>query len=551
MRRAGLIVLFVLALVAAACGDDEPAATSAATAATTAESTGATTAESTTATTAAPTTTAAPAEPARLIIGIGAEPGTVDPLFLNGDQAINAILEVIEPLTTIYTPGGMVAPSLATEWSANADGTSWTFTLQQGIKFHDGTDFNADAVKFNLDRVRDPDVGSANVQGLGLIDEVVVIDEFTVRFDLSQPLGYFPSVIASTAAGIISPASLTGDAYLQLTHLVGTGPYKFVEYVNAVHVLLEKNEDYWGDKPAYDELEFRIIPEPTGREAALRAGDVDIIVQPPPADLVALGDDPNLTATTAESRRFMFLSINTQTPQQPLLLDKRVRQALNYAIDKQALIDTVLFGLGNPVDSPVPPVLPGYCSVGTYDYDPDKARALLAEAGAEGMTIQMQSPTGRYLQDFQVSTAIAGYLRDVGIDVVGPTTADFPTYIGTLLKVPAEAEHDLSFLGIAAIYPETGAHMGYFITSRIPPGGLNTSFFTNQAVDDKVFEADGVPDRDAANALYCEAQNTIWDEAPWIFLWTQASSWVHSNDVGSVVLLPNEMVHWSSAQPAS
>ena len=194
-------------------------------------------------------------------------------------------------------------------------------------------------------------------------------------------------------------------------------------------ITVTKYADYWGRKPHYDQVVFRIVPEAATRESLLLAGQVDLIILPPIADLPALQRNKAVKVLMAPSNRTIFIAMNTQRPP---LNNVKVRQALNYAVDKQAIIAHVLFGAGDPMDAPMAPSLFGYCKVGTYEFDQAKAKRLLAEAGvAPGTPISLIHPTGRYVQDKEATQALAGYLREVGLEPQ-LQTMDWPSYISTI-----------------------------------------------------------------------------------------------------------------------
>jgi peptide/nickel transport system substrate-binding protein len=487
-----------------------------------------------------------------LRIAIGAEPGSPDPILQTSDQAGNIVYEYAETLTSAYNAAGQVKPLLATSWTASTDGLSYTFKLRQGIKFTDGTDFNAQAVKVNIDRLTDTSLTVPLRGQASDIKSTTVVDNYTVSFQLNQPLGFFPSILSVYPAAILSPASIISGAntYKNVVKPVGTGPYIFKEYAKAGHVLLTRNDNYWGQKANYKEQEWLVVPEPASREALIRSGGADIIVTPPPADIPALQSDSSLTVLTGKGVRTIFLGINMVGAHQPLLKDVRVRQALNYAIDKQSIIKSVIFGLGDAEDSPAPQPLAGHCSAGSYGYDPAKAKQLLQAAGASGMTVKFGSPNGRYIADLQAAQAIAGNLRDVGLNVQGPSSMDFPTYLNTLFVPPAQATFDLAYLGLSVNYPDIGQQMDNFITSQITPNGLNFMGYSNTQVDDLVSKADISTDQSFRAQNYCQAQKLVWNDAPWVFLWTQRVPVVYTNHVKGVVALPSEQIYADQAQPS-
>lgn len=489
-----------------------------------------------------------------LRIVIGAEPtGTMDTLYLLNDQAINAGYEVVEGLTSVYNSDGTIQPSLATTWTASADARSWTFSLRKGVKFSDGTDFNAQAVKANVDRWLNPALTFTDYAQLRNITQATVIDDSHIKFDLKNPLSYFPGTLATYEAGIESPASWTvaPNTVAHADNIVGTGPYTFKEYTKTVHVLLERNPSYWGPKPAFKELEFKIITDAATREAQLRSGTSDYIFQPPPSDLQSMQSDPSLKALTGPSRRSVFIGIDTLDRQQPLLKDARVRQALNYAIDRESIVKNVLFGLADPAVSPIPPTMANCAVTPKYTYDPAKAKDLLSQAGASGMSIRLLSPTGRLIQDFQAATAIAGNLRDVGLKVDGPTTKDYASLTAIYNVAPSKEDWDLFLAGISPSYPAVGAQMVYFDGRKVVPVGNNQSYYSNPSVDSLISQGDQNPDQAAAIKSYCQAAQTVWTEAPWIFLWVQKGFSVYNAKVvKGMHLMPNEMVNFNYAEPA-
>src|SRR5690606_26208810 len=212
------------------------------------------------------------------------------------------------------------------------------------------------------------------------IESVEAVDDLHVRLHLSQPSPYMAGALTQSTAAIISPASVDveGNSYTNITQLVGTGPYVFGSRSLGERIVVTRFDDYWGEAPFYEEVIFQIVPEATTRESLLLAGQVDMIILPPASDIPALDANPAVEVVFGPSNRTIFIVINTSKPG---LDDPRVRQALNYAVDKQAIVDGILFGAADVMDAPMAESLFGYRSVGAYEYDPERARELLAEAG--------------------------------------------------------------------------------------------------------------------------------------------------------------------------
>ncbi len=482
-----------------------------------------------------------------LRIVIGSELGTVDPLLLQTDQGINAGWEVLEGLTTIYHTGDptQLQPLLAESWTGSSDAMTWTFKLRQGIKFHDGAPFNASAVKANADRWIDPSVTFSDYTGLKNLAGSTVVDDHTITFQLKSPSGVFADQLATFQCAILSPQSITsnGSTLQKVITMVGTGPYRFNEYVKGVHVLLTRDDSYRGAKPAWKQLEFKIVPDAATREAQLLSGDADVIFSPPPSDATSLGSKSGYVVHTAPGKRRISLQINTQDKAQPLLKDVRVRQALNYAIDKNTIVSKILFGLATVESSVMPPVVLA-CPALNYDYDPAKAKSLLAAAGASGMTVRMGAPTGRYIQDFPAALAIAGYFKDVGINVVGPTTQDFASYLAHYRVPLAQADWDLFIYGFSPDFPSGYQPVQTYKT------GAGLTYYSNPQLDTLVTQGLNDPNATSANNTYCNAAKLIWDEAPNAWLWFEKGFAVSTDKVTGIVQLPSQMIVFRKTQPA-
>jgi peptide/nickel transport system substrate-binding protein len=481
-------------------------------------------------------------------IAVGVDPDTLDPAQMTTTTVANIVDYVVETLTFI-DPDGKIQPGLAESWTASPDGTQYTLKLRKGVVFHDGTALDAQAVKWNLDRLKDPAV-RVPIRAPYPIKDVEAVDASTVRVILSRPSAPFVSALSWTTSGIVSPASVDkhGNNYKTIVHPVGTGPYVFKERKKGESVTVTLHDRYWGKKPYYDTVVFRIVPEAATRESLILAGQVDLIVLPPIADLPALGRNPAVKVLLAASDRTIFISLNTTKPP---LSDVRVRQALNYAVDKSAIIQSVLFGAADQMDAPMAPSLFGYCKAGTYEFNPSKAKQLLAEAGVQpGTKISFHHPTGRYVQDREASQAIAGYLREVGLDPQ-LQTMDWPSYISVINAGPAEKTvHQLAFLGWAPAFLDASQQSLQFWSGYHPPAGLATTFYKDARVDEWIVAADREANADKRKQLYCEISKKVWADAPWLFMWVQRYPIVHSAKVAEVKSIPNEKFYAVYAHPA-
>jgi peptide/nickel transport system substrate-binding protein len=345
-----------------------------------------------------------------IVLGIRLEPPHLDPTA----GAAAAIAEVVynnvfQGLTRIDRDGS-VKPSLAERWDVSEDGKVYTFHLRQGVKFHDGTTFDAEDVKFSLDRARAAD--SVNPQK-GLfepIETVEVVDPQTVRITLKRPSGNLPFNLGWAAAVIVAPESAADNK----TQPVGTGPFKLAEWVKGDHVTLVRNDDYWGEPVALEKATFKIIGDPTASFAALMAGDVDAFpLFPAPENVPQFEADPRFTVVVGNTQGKTVLAMNNG--RKPFD-DIRVRRAISHAVDRQALIEGAMHGYGKPIGSHFVPQDRGSVDLtGKYPFDPEKARALLKEAGAENLSVQLVLPPPDYAR--RGGEVLASQLRNVGISV--------------------------------------------------------------------------------------------------------------------------------------
>lgn len=479
-------------------------------------------------------------------IGIGVDLDTVDPAQQTTTTVQNVIDYGLETLTEL-TKDGKTEPGLATSWKLSDDGKTMTLKLRKGVKFHDGTAFDAKAVKFNLDRIRDPKVKVPIGGAFQVIKNVKVVDPYTVQLDLKYPDPILISNLGITTSAIISPASATkdGNSYTNIVKPVGTGPYAFQSFSKGDRAVYQRYDDYWGKKPYYKQVVFRIIPEGNSREAALRSGEVQMIMNPPVTDLTALDKDPSISVLKAPSDRSVFIAFNNSKPP---FDDAEVRRALNYAVDKKSIIKNVLFDTVDLMDSPLASSLSGYCKAGSYPYNPGKAKKMLAAAGAKHLSVTLGTPSGRYLQDKQAAQAIAANLREVGVETKVSTT-DWPSYIaGTQKK---DGPYDFHLLGWAPGALDAGTQFQMFEKAQWPPQGLATSFYTDPKVESDIAAGNRELDEQKRNDLYCKAQKQIWKDAPWLFLWSQTLDLAYSSDVAGISYVPNEKFDTVYAHPAN
>lgn len=344
-----------------------------------------------------------------ITIGMQLEPPNLDPTG-GAAAAIDEVVyaNVFEGLTR-FGPDGSVLPALAASWEVENDGARYVFTLQSDVKFHDGAEFSADDVKFSLDRAMAEDSTNAQKALFANIDSVEVIDAQTIAIDLTQSDG---SLLFNLAWGdaIILDAASADDA---ATNPVGTGPFKFDNWVQGDRIELVRNDSYWGEPAKLDRATFKFISEPTAAYSAILAGDLDAFPNyPAPENLAQLDADPRYSVVLGSTEGETILSTNNAVAP---FDDVRVRQALAHAINREEIIDGAMYGYGTPIGTHFAPHNPAYVDLTAQSaYDPDKARALLKEAGHEaGLTISLKLPPPAYAR--RGGEIIAAQLRDVGI----------------------------------------------------------------------------------------------------------------------------------------
>jgi peptide/nickel transport system substrate-binding protein len=342
-------------------------------------------------------------------VGMVLEPPNLDPTA-GAAAAIDEVVyaNVFEGLTRIGADGSVLS-ALAESWDISDDGLTYTFHLHDGVKFHDGSAFDAEDVKFSLDRARADDSTNAQKGLFAAIASVDVVDPATVKVTLDHPVGNFLFNMGWGDAVMVAPETAADNA----TKPVGTGPFKFSDWVQGDHVELVKNPDYWGEAVKLEKATFKFISDPTAAFAALMAEDVDAFPNfPAPETLSQFESDPRFSVVVGSTEGETILAMNNG---KPLFDDIKVRQAFSHAIDRQAIIDGAMFGYGTPIGSHFAPHNPAYVDLtGMYPYDPEKAKALLKEAGhGDGLTVSLKLPPPAYAR--RGGEIIAEQLKAVGV----------------------------------------------------------------------------------------------------------------------------------------
>lgn len=476
----------------------------------------------------------------RIVYGVGVDATTLDPHFADNVPVGNLVMHLHNTLVTWETPEEMnIVGSLAESWDVSEDEKTWTFYLTEGITFHDGAKFNAEAVKKTFERILDDNLGSPRKSILSMITDINVIDEYTVALTTEEPFGPFLSQLSTYNAAIISPKAIDeyGDDYSN--HPSGTGPYKLKEWQSGERIILERNEDYFGDAPPTKELIFEVIPEGATRVMALQSGEVDLITNVPPYEVDNLRNTDGIEVRLDEGFRTIYLGFNLQRPP---FDDVRVRQALNYAIDRQSIIDVILDGAATMAVGPEATSIPGASKdLYQYTYNPQKAKELLVEAGYEdGIEISFISPQGRYNMDRQIAEAIQAQLGEAGIK------ANLQVLEFSIIQdILASGEADLFLMGKGS--PAADLDFTAQICWTIG-GSLNYGKMKNQEIHDLVAEQRRTTDPVERTEVLQTMQEKIQEELPWASLHYEKQIIAHNKNMTGLKVWPNEFIDFRSAE---
>jgi len=410
-----------------------------------------------------------------------------------------------------------VVSALAESWKPNADLTVWTFKLRPGVKFHDGEPWDADAAMFNMDRLLNksapqyyPELNAQAGLSIGGVKSAQKVDDMTVEITTIAPWSHLPADLTTVFFG--SPKAikeLGNDGFGK--NPVGTGPFVFKEFVQGQRLVMDRNPDYWRGAPKLERVILRPIPDPTARVAALRSGEVDWIEVPLPDDVASLESAGFTVHLNSYDHEWPWVLDTSKPP----FNDKRVRQALNYAIDRDSLAKDILQGTAAPLTQAAPEANFGYSKANdTYRYDPQLAKKLLTEAGfANGFTMRLSFPTSGSgnMVPIPMNEALLADLAKVGITVKlepiewAAMLQDF--FVG---KIPGGAEA----INISLSYQQEGFWASWYGTGS----SLNAGKFSNAKVDSLFAKAKTITDPTERGAVYAEAAKIITEEAAWLFV---------------------------------
>ena len=462
-----------------------------------------------------------------LIYGQSGLPATLD--TGQDGNSLTVGLQILEPLVGSSESAELIE-GLATNWEPNEDATQWTFTLREGVTFHDGTPFDAEAVKFNFDRWNNRDnefAFSADGKEFSswtyifsnyfgedgyLLESTEVVDPLTVQFTLTSPVGFFPALLSSSYFGMHSPtAVMEGGLEYGTPNVgaVGTGPFTFDEWIDGDRVTVNRYEDYWGEPAGVESIVFRGIEETATRLAELEAGTIDIAVNLAPEDFEIVEGNDELVSAVVEGNNLSLGYIGMHQANPPFD-NAQVRQAVAHAIDYEAIVDAFYGELGTTAGEFVPPGLFGRAELDAYEYNPERARELLAEAGfADGFDTEFwYMPVSRpyYPVPLDIAEAVASQLSEVGINAELKSEE-----WGIYLDDYSQGKFPMYMLGWSADYADPN---NFVFTFFGPSQSVEAFGWDSPETLEFLEQARAASSEEERQGFYEEAANSIYDAVP-------------------------------------
>ncbi len=478
-----------------------------------------------------------------LVVGQIAEPQSLDPQHVSAVNDFRILMNVYDGLVR-YKDGTLeVEPSLATDWTISEDGTEYTFNLREGVSFHDGSPFNAEAVVFNFERMIQEDhpyhTGTFPLAFyFSAIDTVEAVDDMTVKFKLNEPFAPFLSNLAYAAGLIVSKAAVEEHGEDFDRNPSGTGAFTFAEWQSNTRVVVERNPDYWDGAPPLEAIVYRPITDANTRVAEMLSGGIDVMVEVPPDNVSTFKQDASFTVYEQAGPHLWFLILNAK---EGPFANKAMRQAVNYAVDKQSLVENVLQGTAAVASGPTPSAFNWAYNedLEPYPYDPDKARELIAEAGMEGaeLTFYVTEGGSGMLDPIAMGTAIQADLNEVGLNV-SIETYEWNTFLG-VVNPGLEGKADMAEMAWMTNSPDTLPYLALRTEAWPDKGGFNSGYYSNPEVDDLLQKARTSTDQAERADLYKQMQEIVYEDAPWLFVANWKQNAVTSARVENFKLQPS------------
>jgi peptide/nickel transport system substrate-binding protein len=461
-------------------------------------------------------------------ISLNADPPKLDPAYSSALVDRMVFQSIFDKLVDL-DKNGKIVPMLAEKWEISSDKKTFIFHLRKGAKFHDGTDFNADAVKFNFERNMQPD--SVRRNELKLVDHVTAVDPYTVKVQLKQPFAPFLAVLTDRAGMMVSPAAAQKEGKNFMNHPVGTGPFIYKSRIKGSTIVLEKNPNYWRKGlPKLNRVVYKVITDPNVALMNLRSGEVDITNKFPPKEIGRIINDPKVIVVNHESQGYQGFHLNTSKPP---FNNKELRQAVDLLINRDAIAKVVFGAAGSPAYSPFAP--------STFAYNPHdkpetpsvkKAKELLNKAGKKnGFTFTLKIPTTPAGQ--QVGQMIQNMLRPAGIHVQLEKVE-----FGTLLEQAETGNMQAVALGWSG-RPDPDLNTYDFLATV---GSQNYSRYSNPEVDKLLNSARQEMDQTKRKAMYDQVMNIVHEDVPYVYLYNEHDVFGLSKDVQGFQYIPDGLI---------
>lgn len=476
-------------------------------------------------------------QPDALVVELTGEPDTFDPALATG-RLSQVLQQNIYDSLTYHDERGRLQPSLATSWEM-VDRNTWRFKLRQGVRFQNGEEFNAEAVKFTIERILDPATRAYSRLRIGPISGVRVSDPYTVDIVTREPDVLLPVRLSELYGGIVPPRHVQQVGAEFSRRPVGTGPFKLEEWVRNERIVLVANENYWRGAPKVKRIVLRPVVEDAARIAGLLRGEIHLAANIPPINVAEVERSGRARVSTVPSTRFYFVVLDTTKPP---LNDRRVRQALNYGVNVEAIVNSVGRGYGTRLATIIIPEAFGYDpNVTPYPYDPAEARRLLAEAGhPNGFEIDFDSFTGSIIDHSRVGEAVVGQLGLIGVRVRRLNVTEFGVFSPRRIALQTAPMYIYSYGEWAFDADNT---YSLFLLPR-PAGGY---YYTNPEMYAKYQSARGTLDSGQRRALLQSLQRDFKQEAPFIFLYQVHAIWGMTRNVNYAPRVDEMMWFYTAA----
>ncbi len=467
---------------------------------------------------------------AGIVVAISAEPDQLDPHKTTAYASFQVLENVYDTLVQPNVDLEM-EPALAKSWETSDDQLTWTFALEEGVKFHDGEDFTADDVVYSYERIIDEEL--SNSYRFDSVKSVKAVDDSTVEISLKQPTPNLLALIGGfKGMAIVSEKNVkSGDIGRKP---VGTGPFVLDEYVSGDSITLTANKDYWGGAPKLGSVQYTFVSEPTVALANLQSGEVQWTDNLPPQQVESLKSDDTLETGVVPSNDYWYFAANqAKAP----FDDPKVRQALAYGIDREAITEAAKFGLATVNQTAIPETSKWYYDYAPYSYDPDKAEQLLEEAGVDDLSIDMMV-TNEYPETIQAAQVMASQLGEIGVDLK-IRTEDFATW----LDDEAKGNFDVFMLGwLGNIDPQD-----FYYGQHHSKGANNYQKYSNPEVDRLLDQANKETDETARKDLYDQAVKMIVDDASYTYLYNPDVVQGWAPELEGYTVRPDRAIRFSEA----